>query len=323
MRRALTIGVGLVCVVVGVCAPVEAAPNGAAPAEATGDVNGPLGACPVFPSTNWWNRDVSRLPASRFSAAIVTRINADGSNHFLHADFGGGGAYGIPYITVPGTEPLRPIRFTAYGDESDKGPYPVPLGAPIEGGAASRGDRHVIAVNRGTCKLYEMYRAFPRAGYWDADAGAVFDLRSNKLRPDSWTSADAAGLPIFAGLVRYDEVARGVINHALRITFNQTRRAFVHPATHHASSSTNPYRPPMGMRLRLKASYPIPASVGPQSRVILQALKKYGVLVADNGSNWFITGAADPRWNDDDLSFLKKVPGTAFEVVATGEPLHT
>jgi hypothetical protein len=288
----------------------------------SGDQNGSLGTCTVFPADNPWNTDISSAPVAASSSQIISRINTNGSGTALHADFGGAGAYGIPYITVPGTQALVPINFTAYGDESDPGPYPVPLGAPIEGGSNSSGDRHVLAVNRDTCKLYEMYRAYPRSTYWNADSGAVFDLRSNALRPDYWTSADAAGLPIFPGLARFDEVTAGQINHALRVTFSATRRAFLHPATHYASSSTNVYDPPMGMRMRLKSSYVIPSTAGPQARVILTALKKYGLIVADNGSNWFITGAADSRWNDTDLDQLKTVPGSAFEVVDTGESLH-
>jgi hypothetical protein len=279
--------------------------------------NGPLGSCTVFPSDNPWNRDVSTLPVDPNSANYLAAIAALGGNQFLHADFGGGGAYGIPYITVPGTQPLVPIDFTAYGDESDPGPYPVPLNAPIEQGS----DRHVLAVDRDHCKLYEMYDAQPAGDHWNADSGAVFDLRSDALRPDYWTSADAAGLPIFAGLVRYDEVAAGHINHALRFTVSRTQRGFIHPATHFASSSTDPNLPPMGLRLRLKASFDVTRYTG-QARVVLDALKKYGMFVADNGSNWFITGASDSRWNDDDLNQLKSVPGSAFEVVNTGEPIH-
>ena len=212
------------------------------------------------------------------------------------------------------------INFTAYGDESDPGPYPVPIGAPVEGGSASDGDRHVIAVDRNACKVYELYRAFPQGNHWDADSGAVFDLRSNALRPLGWTSADAAGLSIFAGLVRYDEVAAGHIDHALRFTISRSQRGYVLPATHTAASSTDPNRPPMGLRFRLKASFDRSRYTG-ESRVILDALARYGMIVADNGSNWFITGAADPRWNDDDLNQLKGVPGSAFEVVDTG-PVH-
>jgi hypothetical protein len=209
------------------------------------------------------------------------------------------------------------VTFTQYADESDPGPYPIPLGAPIEGG----GDRHVLAVDRDACKLYEMYDAWPRSNRWDASNGAAWDLTSNARRPNTWTSADAAGLPIFAGLARYDEVAAGEIDHALRVTFNVTQKGFIYPATHYASDSTNPNHPPMGLRLRLKASYDISGSTG-QARVILEALKKYGLIVADNGSNWFVTGAADSRWNDADLNQLKVVPGTAFEVVDTG-PVRT
>ena len=236
-----------------------------------------------------------------------------GGNKNLHPDFGGGGAYGIPYITVPGTQPMVPVNFTDYGDESDPGPYPIPLDAPIEGG----GDRHVLAIDRDRCKLYELFAATPRGTRWDAASGAVFDLRSNELRPEGWTSADAAGLPIFPGLVRYDEVARGRIDHALRFTVSQTQRGYIHPATHFASSSTDPNRPPMGLRFRLKAGFDTSPYTG-QARVILEALKKYGMIVADNGSNWYITGAMDPRWNDIDLRQLKSVPGSAFEVVDTG-----
>jgi hypothetical protein len=327
MRRAVVLGILAVGITAAACRPVSPPPRPPSPPTPstplrTGTQNGSLGSCPVFPANNPWNTNISTASVHPSSSQIINRINSQGGD-FLHADFGGNGAYGIPYVTVGGTEPTVRIRFTAYGDESDPGPYPAPLGAPIEGGRTGNGDRHVIAVNTGTCKLYEMYRAFPRAGYWDADAGAVFNLRSNALRPDYWTSADAAGLPIFAGLARYDEVARGSINHALRVTFDQTRRAFLHPATHFASSSTYAFDPPMGMRLRLKSSYVIPASAGSQARVILTALKKYGLIVADNGSNWFITGAADRRWNDNDLNLLKSVPGSAFEVVNTGEALHT
>jgi hypothetical protein len=279
--------------------------------------NGSLGSCKVFPADNPWNKDVSGLPVDANSAAYLAAIAASGGNQKLHADFGGGGAYGIPYITVPGTQAKVPIDFTDYGDESDPGPYPIPLNAPIEGGS----DAHVLAVDRDRCKLYELYAASPGASRWSAASGAVFDLRSNALRPDGWTSADAAGLPIFPGLVRYDEVASGRIDHALRFTVSRTQRAYLHPATHWASSSTAPNLPPMGLRLRLKASFDVSTYTG-QARVVLNALKKYGMIVADNGSNWFITGAADTRWNDTDLNQLKTVPGSAFEVVNTGEALH-
>jgi len=273
----------------------------------------------MFPADNPWNTDISGAPVNPGSAAYVANILANGGS-FLHADFGGGGAYGIPYVTVDGSTQL-PINFTAYGDESDPGPYPVPVDAPIEGGASSGGDRHVLALDTAACKLYELYRAFPRGDHWDADSGAVFDLRSNALRPDTWTSADAAGLPIFPGLARYDEVAAGSINHALRFTVNATQRAFIHPATHAASSSSDPNRPPMGLRLRLQAGFDLSGYHG-EARVILEALKRYGMILADNGSNWFITGASDPRWDDGDLNQLKSVPGSAFEAVHTGPLQH-
>jgi hypothetical protein len=310
MRRTVIV-LGILGALVAACTPPPTAP----PAR-TGDQNGPLGTCSVFPSDNAWNTDVSSAPLDPNSNDYLAQILADGGD-FLHADFGGGGAYGIPYVTVPGSEPTVPVNFFDWPGESDAGPYPVPLGAPIEGGS----DRHVIAVDRDHCVLYEMYNATPSANQWSASNGAVFDLESNALRPDGWTSADAAGLPIFAGLARYDEVAAGEITHALRMTVSRTQQGYIDPATHSASSSMNPDRPPMGLRLRLAASYDISGFTG-QARVILEALKKYGVLVADNGSNWFITGAADSRWDDDDLNQLKTVPGAAFEVVDTG-PIHT
>jgi hypothetical protein len=217
---------------------------------------------------------------------------------------------------VPATEPLVPVTFNPYGAESDPGPYPIPLDAPIEGGS----DAHVLALQQGTCLLYELFAAHPGSSGWAAGSGARFDLRSNALRPDGWTSADAAGLPILAGLVRYDEVASGRITHALRVTFSRTYAGFIHPATHAASSETNPALPPMGLRLRLKASFDTSGYTG-ASRVVLEALKHYGLIVADNGSNWYVTGASNPRWNDDDLNQLKNVPGSAFEVVDTGPVL--
>ncbi len=279
--------------------------------------NGSLGNCHVFPTDNPWNRDVSTLPVDTNSTNYLAAIAGLGGNQKLHADFGGDGAYGIPYITVPGTQSKLPVDFTDYGDESDPGPYPIPLNAPVEGGS----DAHVLAVDRDHCKLYELFAASAGSSSWSAASGAVFDLTSNALRPEGWTSADAAGLPIFPGLVRYDEVANGHIDHALRFTVSRTQRAYLHPATHWASSYTNANLPPMGLRLRLKASFDVSSFTG-EARVVLNALKKYGMIVADNGSNWFISGAADSRWNDTDLDQLKTVPGSAFEVVNTGETLH-
>ncbi len=277
-----------------------------------------IAGCGVFPPDNPWNRDISNDPVDSNSANYIASINAT-SNKFLHADFGENQTYGIPYTVVTAIQPMVPITFTAYGDESDPGPYPVPPDAPIEGGVNSDGDRHVLVLNSSNCMLYEMYRAFKDSNGpgWFADSGAVFNLNSNALRPDGWTSADAAGLPILPGLVRYDEVASGSIRHAVRFTVWRTQRAYIHPATHYASSYTDPNLPPMGLRLRLKASYDISGFTG-QARVILEALKKYGMIVADNGSSWYITGATDPHWDDDDLDQLKTVPGSAFEVVYTG-----
>lgn len=294
--------------------------SGGAPTR-SGTQNGPLGSCAVFPPNNPWNTDISAAPVHARSAAYLAQIATDGGGGaaaFLHADFGGDGAYGIPYVTVGADEPLVDTSFFDWPDESDPGPYPIPLGAPVEGGS----DRHVLAVDRDACKLYELFNATAGPDRWDASNGAVFDLRSNALRPDGWTSADAAGLPIFAGLVRYDEVAAGAINHALRVTFRRTSNAYLHPATHEAGANPDdPNRPPMGLRLRLAGDFDLSGYHG-QALVILRALKQYGLIVADNGSNWFITGAVDTRWDDEDLNQLKTVPGAAFEVVDTGETLR-
>src|SRR5207302_2781460 len=235
----------------------------------TGDQNGPLGNCAVFPATAQpdyvgWNDDVSTLPLDPLSANYINSIGSTGK---LHADFGGAGAFGIPYVTVAGSQPALPIQFGAYADQSDPGPYPVPPHAPIEGGANSTGDRHVLAVDRDNCVLYEMFNAFPGSGSWSADSGAKWNLRSNALRPLGWTSADAAGLPIFPGLVRYDEVASGHIDHALRFTVSRSQRAYLHPATHWASSYTSANLPPMGLRLRLKASFDVSSFTG-EARVV-------------------------------------------------------
>jgi len=277
------------------------------------------GGCEVFPPSSPWHENISKLPVSPRSSAYIASI---GANLDLHPDFGSNLSYGIPYAVVPASQPKVAIHFTAYGDQSDPGPYPIPPGAPIEGGAGSSGDRHVLVVQSGTCKLYEMYSAYPNAdGSWNAASGAVFNLRSNRLRPNGWTSADAAGLPIFAGLIRYDEIQRGYINHAIRFTAPATQAGFIHPATHFASSSTNPDLPPMGLRLRLKASFDI-AGFPRVARIILQAMKTYGLILADNGSPWYFQGATDPRWNDAALDSLKSVPGSAFQVVATGPILR-
>ena len=245
------------------------------------------------------------------SRDIVAAIGADGT---LHADFGSGlwegSPIGIPITVVPGTQRKTRVAFE-YAAESDRGPYPIPPGVRIEGGS----DRHAVIVDRDRCRLYELYALERSAGGgWRAGSGAIWNLRSNRLRPRGWTSADAAGLPILPGLARYDEVIRGRIDHALRFTADRTRREYVYPARHFASDDTDPSLPPMGLRVRLKAAYPI-AGFPRQARVVLQALKTYGMLVADNGTSWHITGAPDPRWSNDDLHTLGRVPGSAFEVV--------
>ena len=256
---------------------------------------------------------VDHLPVSPDSSTYVDTI---GSGVTLHPDFGtvyNGEPNGIPYITVPGTQTLYPATFT-YQSESDPGPYAIPLNAPIEGGSDSTGDRHVISVDTTNCILYEMWDAYPQAASWQAGSGAIFTLTSNALRPAGWTSADAAGLPIFPGLVKYDEVLAGAINHAIRLTVPQTRNTYVWPARHEASSLTGTNYPPMGVRFRLKASFDI-SGFSTANQIILTALKRYGMMIADNGSAWYISGAPDSRWNDDDLHNLTKITGADFEVV--------
>lgn len=273
-----------------------------------------------LPADNAWNRPIDQEPVD---PASDTLINSIGRKTRLHPDFGAnwnGGPFGIPYVVVSGKQAKVPITYTAYGNESDPGPFPVPLDASIEGGPKNDGDRHVLVLDRDTWKLYELYRAFPDGKGWKADSGAVFDLKSGASRPVGWTSADAAGLPIFPGLVRYDEVVgEKEIRHAVRFTCQRTRRAYVAPATHFASRSNDPALPPMGMRVRLKASYDI-SGFPPSAQVILKALKKYGMILADNGSNWFISGAPDPRWNDEELGTLKRLTGNDFEVVKMAAP---
>jgi hypothetical protein len=274
----------------------------------------------LFPADNPWNQDISNSPVDPNSANLIASI---GLNTGLHPDFGtvyDGAPNGIPFIVVSGSQLRVPINFTAYGNQSDPGPYPVPANAPIEGGPNSQGDRHVLVIDRDNWKLYELYRAFPINGgaSWNADSAALFDLNSNAVRPAGWTSADAAGLPIFPGLVRYDEVfEQGLIAHALRFTVQNSRRGYVYPARHFASSNTSVNLPPMGMRVRLKASFDI-SGFSPAMQVILRAMKKYGMIVADNGSNWYFSGAPDARWNDDELSTLKTIKGSNFEVVQMG-----
>ena len=271
-----------------------------------------------FPADNPWNTDVSGEPVDANSATLIAACG----NRGLHADFGtvwNGAPNGIPYVVVAGSQARVPVTFE-YDGESDPGPYPVPADAPVEGGPHGTGDRHVLVIDRDNWKLYELYDAHPVNGgqSWRAGSGAVFDLNSNALRPAGWTSADAAGLPIFPGLVRYDEVVQQKeIRHALRFTCPTTRRAYVHPARHFASSRTDAGLPPMGMRVRLKAGYEV-SGFSPNVQVILNAMKKYGMLLADNGSGWYVSGAPDPRWSDDELATLSRVRSTDFEVVRMG-----
>jgi hypothetical protein len=307
----------------------------AAPAQAVGS---DLGSCQVFPAPpaslspraaslanqSAWNQDISKAPRDPRSAAYIAYINGNGGDH-LHPDFGSPRPYGFPFAVVgPGQRQL-PVHYTAYGDESDPGPFPVPSGAPIEGGNSSDGDRHVLTVDKSSCKLYELYRATyapkPKP-HWNADSGTAWDLTSTALRPEGWTSADAAGLPIFPGLVRYDEVAAGQLEHAIRVTFDSTRDAYVHPAVHCAGDTASAAAPPMGLRLRLKAGYGLGGFSG-GARTIVEAMKHYGLIVADNGSDWYFSGSSDRRWDDENLNQLKRIPGSAFEVVKSATGIHS
>jgi hypothetical protein len=277
---------------------------------------------PSLPDQRAWNQDVSSAPVDPNSDAIIAFINDHGATE-LHPDFGSPRQYGMPYAVVGRRAKPVKVRFTAYGDEADHGKYRVPLRAPVEGGAKSDGDRHVLAYDRARCRLYELYRGFPdrKRKRWEADVGVIWDLRSPELRTAGYTSADAAGLPIFPGLVRYDEAASGRIDHAIRATFEVTRDAWINPASHCASDETNPSAPPMGMRLRLKAGYDI-SGFTRTARAIAEALKRYGLIVADNGSNWYFQGTSDRRWNDENLNQLKAIPGSAFEVVRSQAQTH-
>ena len=278
-----------------------------------------LGGKQVFPADNPWNTPVDQADVDPNSAALINSIGLETN---LHPDFGAHwpkGPFGIPYVVVKGSQKKVKVSFR-YASESDKGKYPIPKNAPIEGGSKAKGDRHVVVLDRDHWKLYELFNARRVAGTtrWKAGSGAIFDLRSNKLRPAGWTSADAAGLPIFPGLVRYDEVKAGVITHALRFTVAETRKAYVSPARHYASDNPSADLPPMGMRVRLKAGFVI-TGFPRQARIVLQAMKTYGMIVADNGSDWYVSGAPDKRWSDDQLGALKSVAGSNFEVVAMGD----
>jgi len=275
--------------------------------------------CPIFPADDVWNTRIDSLPSDPSSSTYIASI---GSSATLHPDFGSGvwppgsdSPIGIPYLEVGANEPLVTIVYDAYGSESDPGPFPIPLSAPIEGGPSSSGDRHVIVFDPYRCELYELFDAAPGPGNrWTAASGAKYDLETSDLRPEGWTSADAAGLPILPGLIRYDEVAAGEITHAIRFTAPQTRAEHVWPARHDASNSTSSSLPPMGQRFRLKASFDITGYSG-QVQVILTAMKRYGLILADNGSAWYVSGAPDERWDNDVLRELGDVPGSAFEAV--------
>jgi hypothetical protein len=279
--------------------------------------------CPVFPADNPWNQRVDRLPVVKGSARIVARI---GLSAPVHPDFGSGlyagEPIGIPYAVVSSKTRKVPVSFQ-YASESDRGPYPLPRGVPIEGGYGSTGDRHVIVVDRDSCRDYELFAAYPHDGgrRWTAGSGAIFNLRSNHLRPAGWTSADAAGLPILPGLARYDDLSRGQIDHALRFTAPCTAPRYVYPARHIASTCSGPGLPPMGLRVRLKGSVNI-SGLPYQARVVAQALKRYGMILADNGSPWFISGAPDRRWNNEQLHLLDRLTGRDFEVVDTSSLPH-
>jgi hypothetical protein len=271
--------------------------------------------CEIFPASSVWNKRVDNLPRHKRSGKIVKAI---GANLHVHADFGegewDGGPIGIPVTVVDGSQATSWVDFH-YDEESDPGPYPIPPDVAIEGGPDANGDRHAIIVDRDSCTLYELFDLWPA---WEAGSGAIWNLSSNALRPHGWTSADAAGLPILPGLARHDEVARGVIDHALRFTVRRSRRAYVYPARHFASSSTNRNLPPMGLRLRLRANFPV-GSFPPQARVILRALKRYGMIVADNGSSWYISGVPDEGWSNEQLRSLHRVRGSDFRVVDTSK----
>jgi hypothetical protein len=290
--------------------PVGARPTGTIP----GRVGSPpptvpgAPACGIFPANNVWNARIDSRPVASNSATMISAI---GLNRGLHMDFGSYAGYGIPYQVVTASTPRSTVVFE-YDDESDHVGYPIPANPKIEGGS----DRHILMVDKDACRLYELFAAVKSAGTWHAGSGATWDLRSNALRPAGWTSADAAGLPILPGLVRYDEVAAGAIRHALRFTTNRTRKAYIYPARHHASSSTSTSLPPMGLRVRLKATYDT-SDFSPHARVIAEALKRYGMILADNGSPWYISGASDPRFDDDVMHELDVITGRDLEVVNT------
>jgi hypothetical protein len=279
--------------------------------------------CTVFPANNPWNQKVNRLPVARHSARYIAAIGLDDP---VQAGFGAaydGVPNGIPFIVVSGRTRRVRVRFVQDPAQSSPGPYPIPADAPIEGGPSSTGDRHVIVVDRATCKDYELFDAYPHDGgrYWTADTGAIFNLRSDKLRPAGWTSADAAGLPILPGLALYSQVRRGAIDHALRFTAECTGRRYVYPARQDAPNCGDRNAPPMGLRLRLKASVDI-SHLPYQARVVARALKTYGMILADNGQPWVVSGAPNQHWNNNALGELDQLTGRDFQVVDTSSLPH-
>jgi hypothetical protein len=289
---------------------------------ATASSSPTIAGCPVFPASNPWNQKVDALPVAANSAQLIASMGVGGS---VHADFGNGlyngSRIGIPYVVVHATSTPKSRVTFEYADESDKGPYPIPQNVPVEGypGHADQGDRHVLIVDRDACTLYELSGMSKRNGAWSGWSGAIWNLRSNAVRPAGWTSADAAGLPILPGLARWNgDASSGTIKHALRFTAERTRRAYVYPARHYASSLTDPSLPPMGLHVRLKAGVNI-ATLPPQARIVAQALKTYGMILADNGSNWYLGGAPSPKWSNMELHALGRLTGADFEVVDTSK----
>jgi hypothetical protein len=289
---------------------------------ATASSSPTIAGCPVFPASNPWNQKVDALPVAANSAQLIASMGVGGS---VHADFGNGlyngSRIGIPYVVVHATSTPKSRVTFEYADESDKGLYPIPQNVPVEGypGHADQGDRHVLIVDRDACTLYELSGMSKRNGAWSGWSGAIWNLRSNAVRPAGWTSADAAGLPILPGLARWNgDAASGTIKHALRFTAERTRRAYIYPARHYASSLTDPSLPPMGLRVRLKAGVNI-ATLPPQARIVAQALKTYGMILADNGSNWYLGGAPSPKWSNMELHALGRLTGADFEVVDTSK----
>jgi hypothetical protein len=336
-RASLAVGIGVLALATLVALTASARDVGAARAATARITGAPLGSCSVFPAPPAslsprapslpteaaWNQNIAKAPRAGNSAKVIAYIDAHGGDA-IHPDFGSPREYGFPYAVVGAGAKKLPIHYTAYGSESSPGPFPIPANAPVEGGAHAEGDRHVLVVDRSSCKLFELYDAHylgkPKP-HWDADAGVEWDLRSAALRPDGWTSADAAGLPIFPGLVRYEEAVAGHVDHAIRVTMDSTRNAWIHPASHCAGDTDSGAAPPMGLRLRLKKGYPL-GGMGTAARVIATTMKEYGLIVADNGSNWYISGTSDSRWDDEELDALKAIPGSAFEVVRSSAAVH-